>query len=668
MTAAEIAVAAVWLAVVVGGATATGALASAVRGGDRLDRWFTAWFAAIAEVLTVSVLLACAGLFSRWWVVSVQAIAGCAAVVASRRLPRSEHSSDRGSVESTRRLQLDGTHVLASLATAFFVLAIGVGLPGGRTEHFESFHYHFAGVAHLVTSHSLWSLPFQNPAFFTANHPQNVELLLGVVAHATGGDELIYLAALPLFGSLMLLAGMVIARAAGAPAWIGGLSVLVVLSTPMVFGTQARSIATDLPAAAFLVAAVAFVVGRSSGRVPVFFAGAALGAALGTKYTVLVPVGFVALLAFVRLRGRIWLLLLPGLLVLGAPWFLRNWAVTGNPLFPQQVDVAGAVVFQGGETPLAPYSNTVASLVVGGDAEAMRLWATFVRDFYGPVAVVAALGALAALAVRRQGIDVRSRRVLGAVAVVAALAYVITPYTGAGDPPLPFLMGSNLRYALPAIVLGSLAAAAAAAALLRLPVLAALGIAGAWSIWRLVDHPIRPDVSLPPALLAGAVLCALAPPLVEVLRTLGPARRLRLPPTVGVAAVTSILTLAVAAVALAGPRSSVGVSPLERALDARVADGEVVAVGVDDLRGVIGSGFARTPVALTPGPAYASEPFPTPAALARAMDEQPHDVVVVGVDEHPGVPDGFEPSSEWCTAADVSGVTVYERRGAGRCD
>lgn len=662
MTAAEIALAAVWLAVVVGGATATGTLAAVLRDGDRLDRWFTGWFAAIAELLAASVLLACAGLFSRWWIFSFQVAAGCAAGAVGRRRPR---SPDRGSPTTARRSKLEGTHVLAGLATAFFVLTIGVALPSGRSEHFESFHYHFAGVAHLVTTHSLWSLPFQNPAFFTANHPQNAELLLGVVAQATGGDELIYTAALPLFGALMLLAGMVIGRATGSPAWIGGLAVLSVLSTPMVFGTQARSIATDLPAAAFLVAAVAFVVSGTAGRMPVLLAGAALGAALGTKYTVLVPVAFVALLALARLRLRSCLSLLPGLLVLGAPWFLRNWAATGNPLFPQHVDLAGAVVFAGGATPLARYSNTFASLVVDGETTAMRLWATFVRDFYGPVAVVAAFGSLAALLARGRGIDVTSRRVVAGVALVAAFAYSATPYTGAGDPPLPFLMGSNLRYALPAIVLGSLAAAAA---LPRLLVLAALGVAGGWSIWRLVDHPIRPDVSLPPALLGAAGVCALAPLLIGLLCPLGPGQRRRPLGTAGAAGSASVLTLAFAAAALAGPRSDVGVSPLERALDARTTDGQVVAVGVDDLRGVIGAGFARTPVALTSGPAHASEPFPSPAALARAMDGQPLDVVVVGVDEHPGVPDGFEASAKWCAAADVRGVRVYERRGAGRCD
>jgi hypothetical protein len=76
---------------------------------------------------------------------------------------------------------------------------------------------------------------------------------------------------------------------------------------------------------------------------------------------------------------------------------------------------------------------------------------------------------------------------------------------------------------------------------------------------------------------------------------------------------------------------------------------------------VIGADFRRVPVAVTPGPVYASAPFASGEALARALDDQPLDVAVIGLDEHPGVPANFTPSAAWCAIADVSGVTVYER-------
>ena len=654
MTAVEIATASGWLAVVVGAAASVGSIAARANGGDRLDRWFTGYFAAVAEVLTACVVLACLGAYSRWWVFALQVAAGAAAVFAHRRLLRA--ASDTPTDEATA-----GTaHAVLGMAAAFLVLAVGVALAGGPSQHFESKHYHFAGVANLVTTHNLWDLPFQNPAFFTANHPQNGELLSGVLAMATGGDELIYLPALPLFALLTVLAAAVIARAAGSSAWLGALAALAVLSTPLVFGTQARSIATDLPAAALVVAALAFLVRARERWTSPLLAGVALGAALGTKYTVLIPVAFVAVIALVRLGWRRSAWMLPGLVVLGAPWFVRNWIATGNPLYPQRLRLAGRVIFQGGETPLTPLSNTVASLAADRDAEAMRLWANFVGDFYGPVAVIALLGAVVAIVVRRREDVDGAGRLVGGLGIVAAVAYAITPYTGAGRPPLPFLMGSNLRYAIPAIVVGVVAAALVAGRWAGGVLLAA---ALGWAVWQLSAHPIRTDVDISPALLASAALVAVAVPLVAFVRR----PRIRLPQGIGSLVVAATVTAVGTALVLAGPLGDVEASPLEREIAQVANHGPVVVVGVDDLRSVIGTGFARVPRALTPGEIFESEPFATPAALARALDEQAHDVAVVGVDEHPGVPDGFEPSADWCPVADVRGVTVYER-GAGPCE
>ena len=654
MPAIEIIGAAAWLAAVVAGAAATGALAADIRGGDRLDRWFTGVFVAIAEVLTASVVLASAGLYSRGWLLAFQVATGAVAMVGAFRRGRGAAAE---TVPVAPESRLGARHAVAAITAGFVVLSLGVGLAAGRSQHFESLHYHFAGVAHLVTTHSLWELPFQNPAFFTATHPHNAELLYGVVALATGGDELIYLAGLPVFAVLIVLAGAVIAREAANAAALGALAVLAVVSTPIVFGTQARSIASDLPAAAFVVAAAAFFISDRK-MLTTLLAGVGLGAAIGTKYTVVVPVAVMVLAGLVRfgLRRALWLL--PGLLVLGAPWFARNWLETGNPVYPQQVAVGGAVLFEGGTTPLEPLSNTFASHVAHRRSEAVRTWGNFVGDFYGPVAAVAVAGAAAGLVARRRDLPAWPRRSLGGLAVVSGAAYAVTPYTGAGVPPLEFLMGSNLRYALLAISAGALAAAVGfgrrvAAVLLAVPLI--------WSLWQLVANPIREDVRMEAVLLAAATLAAVAVPLLAVVGPRVPVPRLQLPRGTFAVAWTSAVVLAITVVALAGPRGEGDPPPLEASLDSVLPEGRVVAVGVDDLRSVVGVNFARVPVAVTPGPVYASTPFASAEALARALDKQPVDVAVVGLAAHPGVPAGFKPSSAWCQVADVSGVTVYER-------
>ena len=648
--------AAAWLAAIVGGAAAAGALAAGARGGDRLDRWFTAVFAAVAELLTASVMLACAGLYSRGWLVALQATVGVVSLVARREVV------PNGRESLSPRLGM--AHAVAGVTAGFVVLAVGVGLFGGRSQHFESLHYHYAGVAHLVTGHSLWGLPFQNPAFFTANHPHNAELLYGVLAHATGADELIYVVSLPVFGVLTVLASAVIARCAGVKPAVGALAALAVLSTPIVFGTQARSIASDLPAAAFVVAALALFMSDRKGWLTTLLAGAALGAAVGTKYTVVVAVGVTTLLALARLGWRRALWLLPGLFVLGAPWYVRNWIETGNPVYPQRVAVGGAVVFEGGETPLDSLSNTIASHALHRRSDAIGTWGDLVVDFYGPTAAIAALGAASGLILRRRGVECQARRTLAGLAVVAGVAYAVTPYTGAGVPPLEFLMGSNLRYALLAITIGTLAAAVTAG---RRAGAVVVAVALVWSTWRLLAHPIRGDVDIDASLLAAAALGAVAFPLLALLAPRLPNARLHLSSGIIATFATAAVTFAFAVVALAGPRGAAATAPLEVALDSLLANGRIVTVGVDDLRSVIGSDFRREPVALTPGAAYASAPFASGSALARALDDQPIDVAVIGLEEHPGVPSAFRPSAAWCLVAEVRGVTVYERR-PGRCD
>lgn len=179
------------------------------------------------------------------------------------------------------------------------------------------------------------------------------------------------------------------------PAW-------VVLLLPWVV-TQSVMPGVDVMMGACLVATIAFAADYRQHPSPASaaLAGLSLGLALGTKFLTLVyaaPIG-AAIIAFVwrRANRRDVLLFTGAVVAFGAPWFLRNGIVAGNPLFPAQIEALGRVVFPGAYVREAMTRSVFhvptasAALVVAGHA---------VGYAWVPVALIGAALALG-LAVRR---------------------------------------------------------------------------------------------------------------------------------------------------------------------------------------------------------------------------------------------------------------------------
>jgi len=80
--------------------------------------------------------------------------------------------------------------------------------------------------------------------------------------------------------------------------------------------------------------------GRSGGRADLFWAGLAAGAgALSREYGLVWPVlGLIVLAGQGGLRAG-WKVFAASAILVGAPWYLRNWVLTGNPLYSH--DLAG---------------------------------------------------------------------------------------------------------------------------------------------------------------------------------------------------------------------------------------------------------------------------------------------------------------------------------------
>ncbi|MCY2954588.1 MAG: hypothetical protein NTU53_21880 [Planctomycetota bacterium] len=101
----------------------------------------------------------------------------------------------------------------------------------------------------------------------------------------------------------------------------------------------------------FLIAILATSAPALADRLGPYRLGAALGLMLATKITSLLALPMLLLLidapyrAGWRWRRHILAAATAGLLA--GPWFLRNWWLTGNPLYPTEISVAGITLFPG---------------------------------------------------------------------------------------------------------------------------------------------------------------------------------------------------------------------------------------------------------------------------------------------------------------------------------
>jgi len=315
----------------------------------------------------------------------------------------------------------------------------------------DTLWYHMPFAARFVQSASILHLHYVDRDPATPFFPANSELL-----HALG---LLWFRS-DLLSPVINLAWAALALAA---AWSIGsaarrgphclLGAVLVLGTPGLVDTQPGEAYNDIVCLALLLACAAVLVRGGARPAPTSIAAAAAGLALGTKYTMIVPaivlgVGVVAISAQgTRMRqAGLWAI---GLVLAGGYWYVRNAVIAGNPLVPLSVHLG----------PLslpAPLLSTPQFTVFQYLTD-LHVW----RAYYLPglrqslglawwaLVALGAVGALSSLLARGQAV----RRVLGGVAVVSAVAFVMTPQF-LGSPGAPIFFAANVRYALGAIVLG----------------------------------------------------------------------------------------------------------------------------------------------------------------------------------------------------------------------
>ncbi len=414
---------------------------------------------------------------------------------------------------------------------------------------FDSIWYHLPWAASFAQSGQIVSLRFTDVEYLTAFYPATSELL-----HGTGivllsrdtlspGLNLIWL-------GLALLAAYCIGRARNV-GWLSLLGAATVLATPAVTFSQAGSAANDIAGVFFVLAATALLLAEPGRRRSVVLAGLAAGLAASTKLSMVAPVTTLTVLAVLAApRGRrggaagAWF---AAALLTGGFWYLRNLIAVGNPL--------PWVSLPGLGTPAPPLQSgtgfSVAHYLFSGGGLWTRFFEPGLAAGFGPwwlmLLLAAAAGALACLLSRGD----RTVQILGAVALVALAAVLITPETAAGPAGRPVGFGFNLRYAAAPLVL-SVSVLPLAAPFrhggARLALLVALG---ALLVATLAQARLWPAGHTPAAaIVAGVVVAAaLAGLLVGVPRPRGgPAR-------VFAVALSALVLVAAAAAGYAGQRS-----------------------------------------------------------------------------------------------------------------
>ena len=247
---------------------------------------------------------------------------------------------------------------LAIVLCAMLAFVVAVGLVQSPLTLYDSLSYHLLFPARWLQEHrlSIVPTPFSDEA--QAYAPANGELFFLWLMAPFHGDLAARIGQLP-FYLLIAAALYALARRLGAPpAHAAYVPAFALLSRPIV--EQAVGADVDLVCWSMLLTALylGFVAIESNDAAEWALWGVVVGLYAGTKYVSLVyaPVLVAQAAIGMRWRGgratrsRAMLWALPGLLVFGAPWYLRNWIVAGSPIYPSSLTIAGVTLAPGAYT------------------------------------------------------------------------------------------------------------------------------------------------------------------------------------------------------------------------------------------------------------------------------------------------------------------------------
>ncbi len=283
-----------------------------------------------------------------------------------------------------------------------------------------------------------------SPLTYQSYYPFNAELpgLWGLVLSGDlgmAGLGPLLAASFVLFGAVALLEALELPTLPGLAA-----SALLFASPPMRHFSMTFS-ANDLMVTGYVLAAVAFTVGRPDKR-RAWAAGLALGAALGTKVSVAPQVLLVgAWWAFraPRLLPRVAV----GVVVLGSGWYLRNLIHTGNPLYPAALGPLA------GPFDAEAQARTTLLRFIREEGHRLGWWWELVRhrlDWPVPVGLLGVFGSSLALVAGRRP-ERRGALLLALCGLLFLALFPLQPYSGTINRPFGTLHKMVRYLALPVV-------------------------------------------------------------------------------------------------------------------------------------------------------------------------------------------------------------------------
>jgi hypothetical protein len=370
---------------------------------------------------------------------------------------------DRRPLHFSRRRLVSAVLILLLVALCVIVAARSLADP---TYEYDALTYHLVFPAKWVQDGAISIVPtwFGDPA--PAYAPSATEVYYAWLMLATGDDRLARGGQF-IFFPLLLLAAYVLGGELRLRR-IARLGACLALGLIPAINAQASTAMVDVAFAAQLAAVAAFALraGRTRQAVDVVGLMLSCGLLVGTKFIALPYLAALSPLivwVFYRtsrrgkacscrvLRSGAAAVMVAGVLAfcVGGYWYVRNWAVTGNPVYPLEVKLGSTVVFSGAYG-RAQMENSVFNLRRETDPDAFgrTLWEAvhspeasepptneqgfvpaFRQWYVGPLGLIAAGWLLALIAALRRS-PVRAPHVLflGGTALAFAVFWYVLPF------------------------------------------------------------------------------------------------------------------------------------------------------------------------------------------------------------------------------------------------
>jgi dolichyl-phosphate-mannose-protein mannosyltransferase len=342
-------------------------------------------------------------------------------------------------------------------------------------NHIDALSFTLPGVVSWIQDGNVWHNNVLIPGFPVGTYPNNGDALFLATMLPFDSDALVR----PVTYLLVVVTGLgvyALAHELGAPRSSSVLFAVLPLTIRVLMVPAVENGKPDIFMLACFMPALVFLVryARTRSGADLVIGGLALGLAFGARwYGVLFgPVVMAVWAVAMRLDRERWGWIARRFVAIGALmlagggfWLVRNWVVTGNPLFPVKIEAFGTTVFDAGSDPIRDkYGFSVLHYVGNWHVLSDFVWPDWKKAFGSPGGLVglglfAAMGA-ALLGRRRAGRFDRQEAtvlILAALALLLVFVYVGIPATAQGYANAPFrgLVGGNSRYAVPAFLIAA---------------------------------------------------------------------------------------------------------------------------------------------------------------------------------------------------------------------